>query len=108
MPIENMKRISETETQAASIRKTAAADARAIAAEAKKQAEQIVEQAHKDADTSYKAAMDVAEQEATAAFDAHLADVGKECGTMKNKASNKLPEAVQLIMGKVVNTSGSC
>jgi|GEM_PF-637092 len=108
MSIENMKRISETETEAASIRKSAGNVARNIVDDAKKQAAALVEQAQTEADGKYKDAMDEAEREAAKDYDVRLAEVAEECAGMKERARAKLPDAVKLIMGKVVNTSGSC
>jgi len=108
MSIENMKRISDTETEAASIRKSAGTAARSVTEDAKKQAAVLVDQAQKEADGKYKEVMDGAEREAEQAYDARLKEVAAECAGMKERARAKLPDAVKLIMGKVVNTSGSC
>ena len=95
MSIESMKRISECEEEAVSIRRQAQADARQILDQGKKQAEELVEAARKQAADDYRATL-------------ALAEVQKECSRMKSEARSKLPKAVEIITGKVVKSSGNC
>ena len=108
MFIENMKRISEAEEEAVSIRKQAQADVRTLQDQSRRQAAEITETARKQADTRYQQVMRDAELKAEDAFRQTLAAVAEECESMKAKAQAKLPEAIQIIAGKVVNSSGSC
>ena len=109
MSIESMKRISECEEEAVSIRRQAQADARQILDQGKKQAEELVEAARKQAADDYRATLAQAEAEAGAAYDKSLAEVSeKECSRMKSEARSKLPKAVEIITGKVVKSSGNC
>ena len=108
MSIESMKRISECEEEAVSIRRQAQADARQILDQGKKQAEELVEAARKHAADDYRATLAQAEAEAGAAYDKSLAEVQKECSRMKSEARSKLPKAVEIITGKVVKSSGNC
>ena len=106
MSIESMKRISECEEEAVSIRRQAQADARQILDQGKKQAEELLEAARKQAADDYRATLTQAE--AGAAYDKSLAEVQKECSQMKSEAKSKLPKAVEIITGKVVKSSGNC
>ena len=108
MSIESMKRISECEEEAVSIRRQAQADARQILDQGKKQAEELLEAARKQAADDYRATLTQAEAEAGAAYDKSLTEVQKECSQMKSEAKSKLPKAVEIITGKVVKSSGNC
>ena len=99
MSIEYMKRISAAEEEAVSVRRQAQTDAR-------KDAEQLLEQAKKKAEAAYQEVIRNAEAEAQKAYDKRLAEVAAECDAMKKRAAEKLPSAVKVITGKVVNLSG--
>lgn len=107
MSIESMKRISECEAEAVSIRKQAQTDARLVLDRGKKQAAEIVAAAKKEATENYQAVLSQAEAEAQAAYDARLQAVRDECSSMKTEARARLPEAVKIITGKVVKSSGN-
>lgn len=107
MSIESMKRISDCEAEAVSIRKQAQTDARLVLDRGKKQAMEIVSEARKQAEENYQAVLNQAEAEAQAAYDARLQAVQTECDSMKAEARARLPEAVKIITGKVVKSSGN-
>ena len=108
MSIESMKRISECEEEAVSIRRQAQADARQILDQGKRQAEELVAAAKKQAADDYRAVLAKAEAEAGTAYDKSLAEVQRECSRMKSEAESRLPKAVEIITGKVVKSSGNC
>ena len=107
MSIENMKRISAVEEEAVSIRRQAQADVRRLTEQSRKQVADLLENAKKQAESRYQEAIRLAESEAQAAYDERLAEVARECEALKTKAAGKLPEAVGLIKGKVVKSSGN-
>lgn len=105
MSIDNMKRISEAEAEAVSIRRQAQIDARRIAEQGKQAAESMVEAAKKTANAEYQKTIRQAEDVANALYERRLEEVAAECDAMKERAAAKLPDAVKVITGKVVNTS---
>ena len=108
MSIESMKRISACEEEAVSIRKQAQADAKQMLEQGKKQASDILETSGKQADEQYRQTMAQAEAEASEIYSKRMAEVTAECESMKQQAAAKLPEAVKIITGKVVNSSVYC
>lgn len=106
MSIENMKRISEAEDEAVSIRRQAQADVRKIAEQSKRDVAALLEKSRGDANAGYREKIQQAEAEAQDAYDKRLGEVASECEAMKTMARRHLPEAVSLITGKVVSTSG--
>lgn len=108
MSIEDMKRISEAEEEAVSIRRQAQADARQIQEEGRRQAAQVLEDARKLADSSYRQVLRQAEESAEKDYQARMAQVAQECDAMKAGARERLEKAVEIIAGKVVKSSGSC
>ena len=106
MSIEYMKRISAAEEEAVSVRRQAQTDARKLAEQGRKDAEQLLEQAKKKAEAAYQEVIRNAEAEAQKAYDKRLAEVAAEGDAMKKRAAEKLPSAVKVITGKVVNLSG--
>ena len=88
MSIESMKRISECEEEAVSIRRQAQADARQILDQGKKQAEELLEAARKQAADDYRATLTQAEAEAGAAYDKSLAEVRE--GMQPNEIGSKV------------------
>lgn len=106
MSIEHMKRISTAEEEAVSIRRQAQADVRKLTEKGRKDAADLLNEAKAKAEKRYQEVVRQAETEAQTAYDARLAEVAKECEAMKALAENKLSEAVGVIKGKVVNTSG--
>ena len=107
MSIENMKRISDAETEAASLRRDAAYKAKLILDEGRKQAESLTEEARRESDKNYRAAIAFAGQQADQAYEARMTEVAAECAALKQRARARLPEAVRLITGKVVGNSGN-
>lgn len=105
MSIESMKRIAETEEQAVSIRKQAQADAKQMLEQGKKQASEIWDNSQKCADEQYRKAMAQAEAKASELYSKRLSVVNAECKSMKQQAQTRLPKAVKIITGKVVNSS---
>ncbi len=108
MSIESMKRIMESEDATVSIRKQAQADARQTLEQGRKQAEDLTEAAKKQADANYRTAMTEAEQKASALYEEKMSAVMAECERMKASAAEHVPEAVEMILGKVVNASVNC
>lgn len=107
MSIESMKRISQAEEEAVSIRRQAQTEAKLTQDQSKKQAADIISAAKKQAEENYRAILAKAEEEAEAVFEGKLAAVQNECESMKSEARAKLPEAVKIITGKVVKSSGN-
>lgn len=107
MSIESMKRISECEAEAVSIRRQAQADARQTLDQGRKQAAEIVSDARRQAEENYRSVLSQAEAEAGDAYDERLRAVQAECESMKLEARARLPEAVKIITGKVVKSSGN-
>ena len=102
MSIDYMKQISDAESEAVSVRKRAVTDARAIADQGRRQVEEILDQARGDADQKYQQVIRQAEAEAETAYQKRLQEVAEECDAMKAQAEKNLPEAVKVIIGKVV------
>lgn len=102
-----MKRISECEDEAVSIRRQAQTDARLTLEQGKKQAAEIVSAAKSQAEENYRQTLNQVEAEAQLTYDERIRAVQDECVSMKAKARAKLPEAVKIITGKVVKSSGN-
>lgn len=107
MSIENMKRISQAEAEAVKIRKDAEAEAKRTLDAGRKEAAALLEEAGRKADEAYRTAMAEAEGKAKDAYEQHLEAVEKECGEMRALAQGHKEEAIRVIMGKVVGTSGN-
>ena len=103
-----MKRISACEEEAVSIRKQAQADAKQMLEQGKKQASELLDTSGKQADEQYRQAMAKAETQASEIYSERMAAVTAECESMKQQAKARLPEAVKIITGKVVNSSVNC
>ena len=108
MSIENMKMVSEAEAQAVTIRKDAQTEARKTLDAARKEATALLEAARVRADEAYRQVLSDAEEQAQAAYEAHLKAVKEECAGMKAQAQGHKEEAVKRIIGKVVGTGGYC
>lgn len=107
MSIENMRQISQAEAEAVRIRTDAAAEAKRTLDAGRKEAAAVVEKARAEAEEAYRAAMAQAEKEASGAYEEHLKSVEQECRTMQALAQGHKEEAVKVIIGKVVGTSGN-
>ena len=107
MSIEKMKQISQAEAEAVRIRTEAAAEAKRTLDAGRKEDLAVVEKARAEAEEAYRAAMARAEAEAAGAYEAHLKSVEQECGAMQALAQGHKEEAVKVIIGKVVGTSGN-
>ncbi|MBO6163699.1 MAG: hypothetical protein J6N77_01480 [Lachnospiraceae bacterium] len=105
MSIEHMKRISAAEEEAVSIRRQAQVEVRRLTEKGRKDAADLLDQAKKQAEARYQEAVRTAETEAGASYEARLTEVAKECEALKALAANKIPEAVEVIKGKVVKSS---
>lgn len=107
MSIENMKRISQAEAEAVKIRKDAETEAKRTLDAGRKEAAALAEEASRKADEAYRSVMADAEAKARDAYEQHLKTVEKECEEMRASAQGHKEEAIRVIMGKVVGTSGN-
>ncbi len=105
MAVENMKKISQAEEESARIRRQAQEEARKIVSDAKKEAARLRGEIIQQAEDAYSSAIAFAENEAQTAYDGRMAAAQDECGQMRDTARGHMPEAVQFIIGKVVNAS---
>lgn len=106
MSLEYMKQIAKAEEEADEIRKTAAADAKAAIDAGRREAQVLKDNAAREARAAYEAVIAEAEEKAANAYDQKLAEVAKECEAMKAEARKNMDAAVDIIIGKVVDTSG--
>ena len=105
MAVENMKKISQAEEEAAAIRRQAQDEARKIVSDAKKEAAGLKREMIRQAEDSYDNAIAFAEGEAQNAYDSRLASAQDECQAMRDPARERMAEAAEFIIRKVVNAS---
>lgn len=103
MSIADIKRVRDAEEQAANIKKQSELDAAQIVADGKKEAKDLLDKANKDAENFYKAQIEKAEEQATAAYDEIIAKEQAACEKIKEGGRAKIGGVVDDIVRKVVS-----
>jgi V/A-type H+-transporting ATPase subunit G/H len=105
--VETIKRIKDAEKQAEEMQKQAHIKARDLVKQAEEEAILILrrqeEQARKDADALLLRARQEAEQEIGKSL---KEDSQRQCDHIRQAAGKYIPEAVALVMGRMVNLHG--
>ena len=102
MALEAIQTVTQAEAKAKADREAAAVQAKQRLAEAQREAKQTVEQARQQAREEARQMMAQAEEKAAQATQAELARAAQDCETLKRNARERLEEAAQLIVGRVV------
>jgi len=105
--IEVIKTIREAEEKAETIKKQAAQQAKQIVANANEQAQQVVEEARKAADSTSSNVLKNAEFEGQQLYEDIVKKTGVECESILNKADKNMDTAVNIILERIVKTSGN-
>ncbi len=103
MSLEAMKKITEAEQDTQSRRAGAAAEAKKLVSDAEKAGRALVEQARAQAEAQAKEAMAQAESRAARRTEEILAEKRSDCDALRSAARERLPAAVELIVGRVVS-----
>ena len=103
MSLEAMKKITEAEQDTQSRRAGAAAEAKKLVSDAEKAGRALVEQARTQAEAQAKEAMVQAEARAACRTEGTLAGRRGDGGAPRCAARERLPAAVELIVGRVVS-----
>ena len=103
MAIEAIKKVTQIEQDAQKRRDAAAAEGKLLVADAQKAGRKLLEEKRQQAEAQARQMMQQAEAEAAQAAEVILADADKECQALKEAARDRLEQAVELIVEKVVN-----
>ena len=103
MAIEAIKKVTQIEQDAQKRRDAAVAEGKLQVAEAQKTGRKLLDEKRQQAEAQVKQMMLEAEAKAAQAAEGILADAGKECEALKEAARDRLEQAVELIVEKVVN-----
>ena len=103
MSLEAMKKITEAEQDTQSRRAGAAAEAKKLVSDAEKAGRALVEQARAQAEAQAKEAMAQAESRAARRTEEILAEKRSDCDALRSAARERLPAAVELIVGRGVS-----
>lgn len=102
MALEVIQTVTQAEAKAKADREAAAAQARQRLADAQRAAKQTVEQTRQQAREEARQMMAQAEEKAAEATREALEQAEKDCEALKQNARERLEEAAQLIVGRVV------
>ena len=102
MAIEAIKKVTETEQDSQKRRDAAVAAGKQQVAEAQKAVRRMMEEQRQQAEAQVKQMMLDAEDQAAKAAEGILAAAGEECDALKAAARDRLEQAVELIVEKVV------
>lgn len=107
MSIEVLKYIKKAEEEAEEIIKKAAADARQIVLQAENQSRQLLEENESDIENKRKKLISEAEESANAEIKARMEEIARQCADIKARAMERIDDAVNIIVGRIVNLNGN-
>lgn len=107
MSIEIIQSVLQAEEQAEAIKKRSEAEARDIIAAAHRQARELEQNMLETAEAEAKKIIDSAKSSAADAVTKLNNEVLAECDAIKAKAHERINQAIELIIRKVVNLDGS-
>lgn len=107
MSIAGIEKVRDAEMLADQIKKSSEEAAAQIIADGKKEAKALIDEAERKGAAAYKAAITSAEVEADKLYKARIAEEQEACNQFKSAARGNLPQAVDVIVGKVVGTYGN-
>ena len=102
MSIDALKAVTDSEEQARAQKAQAEATAKALVEQAKKTGEARLEEARREATAKVKDKLAQADHHGEETTRQVLAQYAKDCEDLKAKAQQRLDQAADLIMGKVV------
>ena len=102
MALEAIQTVTQAEARAKADREAAAAQAKQRLTDAQREAKQTVEQARQKAREEARQMMAQAEEKAAQQTRAELERAAADCEALKRNARDRLEEAAQLIVGRVV------
>lgn len=107
MSIESVEKVRAAELAAAGVRKKAEEDAAAIIQNAKKEANDIIEKADITADIKYREVIARAEEKAEAIYKGKIEEEQISCSKIKAEGRERIGEAIEAIVRKVVKSDGN-
>nr|WP_315020647.1 hypothetical protein [uncultured Aminipila sp.] len=107
MSLEQIKIIKDTEESADKIRRESVEESKHLLQRANQKAGEIIQAAKNKGELSYKEVISEAETEAQLTYNQIISDAEKQCETILSTAVEKLDEAVSVIVGRIVKTSGN-
>ena len=104
MSLDAMKQVTEAEQRTRDQKAEAAAQAKRTVAEAERAGKARLAEARAQAEAQVRDFMTQAEQKASKHADEVMAETGKACGALREKAEGRMAEAAALIVRRVVNS----
>lgn len=103
MSLEAIREVDEAQKKAAALLSEMTAGARALVTEAEAEGKTLLSDIRKIAADDYARAMSEAEKESQVKMQAVLTEAEQKADNLKQKAENKISDAVSIITGRVVN-----
>lgn len=107
MSVEILQYIRKAEEEAEDIIKKSAADARQIVSQAEIQSRQLLEKLDSDIENKRKKMISEAEDAANAEINVKMQEIAQQCAEIKRKAGEKIDDAVNIIVGRIVKLDGN-
>lgn len=107
MSIEILQFIRKAEEEAEDIIKKSTADARQIVSQAETQSRQLLEKLDSDIENKRKKIISEAEDAANAEIKVKMQKVAQQCEEIKRKAGERIDDAVNIIVGRIVKLNGN-
>lgn len=105
--IEVLQSIKNAEIEAEEIIKKSAADARKIVSNAENQAHKLLDQLGEDLQSKHGSIILEAEKAAEVEIHKKRDAIAQECAEIKKKAGNKIDDAANIIVGRIVKINGN-
>ncbi|HHV98000.1 MAG TPA: hypothetical protein GXX36_00245 [Clostridiaceae bacterium] len=105
--VEILQFIRKAEEEAEDIIKKSAADSRRIVSQAESQSRQLLEKLDSDIENNRKKIISEAEDAANAEIKIKMQEIAKQCEDIKRKAGEKIDDAVNIIVGRIVKLNGN-